>query len=349
MEMKNDARYNIKGVRLVADFYGLDTKKTLALDRRRIRNDALREIDEILESAVQFYLDEVENMLFAEKDGREEKENNQIYTYWCMVPLKKKRELLERYKNIFQRVCVQIPVLAKNSESVFVEQEIDFKEVIKELDEMTTIRNLTDYVENKGLVERVNTQLIMELLNKKEIPFSIVVVNKEFSEILNYETCGKIMIISEMGNNLYLMSYTTQERELPELIDDSTKKYLLDNLLKKSDSLVHHGFHDGSVRRYIIGINEYEEICTTVVPFGIEGEWDNGIGYIISPVTTKQWESNKHLERNAFVDWICDSDEFLNLVDHVYAHQVEKDKYSKEEISKKYREFIEEMYSNSKG
>ena len=84
------------------------------------------------------------------------------------------------------------------------------------------------------------------------------------------------------------------------------------------------------------------------MPFGIDGEWFNREGCIISPVTIKQWESNKHLEKSAFTDLICGSDEFLNLVEYVYAYQIEEDKYSKDEISKRYREFIEEIYSNSK-
>ena len=250
--------------------------------------------------------------------------------------------------NVFQSIYVQINVLMRNAENMFFEDILDFKDVVKELDEMATIKNLADYVENKGATESVNTQLIIELLNKRKTPFSVVVVGKEFSEILSSETCGKIMIISEMNSDLYLMSYTTQERKLPALIDVETKKYLLDNLLKESKSSLHYGFHNSSVRRYITGIDEYAEICTTLVPFGIDGEWRRSIGYIISPFTIKQWESNKHLERNAFVELICTSDEFLNLVDHVYAHQVEEDKYTKEEILKRYREFIEGMYSNSK-
>lgn len=61
-----------------------------------------------------------------------------------------------------------------------------------------------------------------------------------------------------------------------------------------------------------------------MVPFGIGGEWYHSVGYIISPVTMKQWEYNKHLERANFVDLICESDEFLNLIEHVYLHQIEE-------------------------
>ena len=262
-----------------------------------------------------------------------------------MVPLKKKKELLVRYVEIFQSVEVPINVLKRNDENRFEVSTLDFKDVVKELDKMATIRNLEDYVEHKGLSEKVNVQLIIELLKKREVPFSVVVVNKEFSEILNSEVCDKIMIISEMNSDLYLKSYTTQDRKLPTLIDAPTKKYLLENLLKKGNSALHYGFHNNSARRFITGIDEYKEICTTMVPFGIGGEWYYSIRYIISPVTIKQWECNKHLDENAFVSLVCASDEFINLINHVYNYQIEKGKYTKEEITEKYREFIGEMYS----
>lgn len=253
-------------------------------------------------------------------------------------------ELLEHYKNIFQYVKVPIKVIAKDENNEFLEREFDFKDVVADLDKTATIRNLTEYVEHKSFNERVNVELLTTILNKIIIPFSMVIVDQDFSEVLNSSVCGTIQIVSEGTTNLYLATRTTQEKKLPELVDAETKKYLLDTLLKNNNSSIHYGFHNGSLRRYITGIDEYRAICTKLVPFGIDGEWFNRVGCIISPVTIKQWESNKHLEKSAFVDLICGSDEFLNLVEHVYVHQIEDGKYTKQEIEDKYREFIEEMY-----
>ena len=85
-----------------------------------------------------------------------------------------------------------------------------------------------------------------------------------------------------------------------------------------------------------------------MVPFGIGGEWYPSVGYIISPITISQWERNKYLDMSDFVDNVCSNGEFLNLVNHIYSHQVEEEKYSKEEIIAKYKEFIEAMYSANK-
>lgn len=345
MEMKMESRFNVKGIWFDADFYGLDTKKTLALDRKRIRKDALEDIREIIDSAFQFYLDAVEKTLFEKKDDRGEREYNQIYTYWCMVSLKRKIELLQHYKEIFKNVQVPIAVLKKEDDNKFEECKIDFKDVVKDLSKTATIRNLSQYTEHKGFEERVKVELIKELLHIRMVPFTLVVVDKDFTEVLNSAVCSQIMIIEEGDRALHLSSRTIQERGLPELIDEETKKYLLGTLLTKNNSSVRYGFHNGSVRRFVTGIEEYAPICTTMVPFGIGGEWYHSVGYIISPVTMKQWEHNKHLEREAFVDLICESDEFLNLIEHVYLHQIEEEKYSKEEIAQKYKEFIGEMHS----
>ena len=44
---------------------------------------------------------------------------------------------------------------------------------------------------------------------------------------------------------------------------------------------------------------------------------------------------------------ICDQQERIQVTGstrHIYLHQVEKEKYSKEKIIKTYKEFMEEMY-----
>ena len=343
--MEINYRSRIKGIWFIADFYGLDTKKTLTLDRKRIRKGAGKEIREVSEAAIEFYLDEVEKTLLQETNDKEEMEYNQIYTYWCMVSLKKKMELLEKYKNIFQYIQVPIAVMKKETNDIFLNKEIDFKDVVADLNKTVTIQNFSKYFENKVVPGRDDLKLLTETLNKADIPFSIVVIDKDFTEVLNFSACEKIMIIAEENNHLSLTSHTTQEKKMAELVGAGTKEYLMKSLLKDNNASIHYGFHDGSIRKCITAIAKYQAICTKRVPVGVGGERFNSEGYIISPITIKQWESNKHLGISAFTDLICANEEFLNLVEYVYIHQVEKGKYSKDEIINRYRDFIEEMYS----
>ena len=72
------------------DFYGLDTKKTLSFDRKGIKKEAMNEVRKIINSAIDFYLAEIEEILLMEKGNRNDRENEWIYTYWCLASLKKK-------------------------------------------------------------------------------------------------------------------------------------------------------------------------------------------------------------------------------------------------------------------
>lgn len=66
--------------------------------------------------------------------------------------------------------------------------------------------------------------------------------------------------------------------------------------------------------------------------------------YIISPITIKQWDNNKHLEEDKFVEAVCSCKELSNLLNYVYEHQLEAGKYSKQKIKEEYERFTREIY-----
>ena len=96
-----------------------------------------------------------------------------------------------------------------------------------------------------------------------------------------------------------------------------------------------------------MGTRGYEKICTTQVPFGVGGVSYSETGYIISPITINQWETNKYLKEDQFVEVICSCKEFSNLLNYVYENQLgqpEGGKYTKQKIKEGYESFIREMY-----
>lgn len=343
MEMDNNIRFGIKGIWYEVDFYGLNTKETLSLDRKKIKKEAIKQIKKILDSAVKFYLKIMEEKLFAPKNDRTEKEHNQIYTYWCMSSLNKKKELLSKYNVIFDNITPKIDVLKRNG-LIYENERIDFKQVISDLSDMVTIKNLSSFIEFKTTKEKIDTAKIKNMLEMHGVTFSIVVVDENFTEVLNFPYSEKVAIVSEGDSYMYLTVHSIQENTLPHVFDDNSKKYLLNLMLKKEKSARRYGFVSPSMRRYIIGIAEYDTICTNVVPFGVDGEWYPSIGYIIAPFSIEQWENNKHLPIDKFEQIICDSIEFQNLINYTYEHQIQSNKYSKEDIRKKYLDLIRELY-----
>ena len=346
MEIKKASKISVKGILLYVDFYGLDTKKTLALDRTRIRDEATEEISEIVDSAIKFFLYQIEKRLLEKSVKQEEAKYNQIYIYWCIVPLEKKLQLLKDYESIFANIKVPIAVLKKNGKE-FINNKYDFKEIAYDLQNTATIRNLQSYIDYKTFNRSLNEELIICILNKNVIPFSIIIIDENFTEAIDSKSFSKIMIAFDEGKQLFLATHSTQNIELPE-VDEKTKHYLLNSLLKNNDLGRHSSLYTNSMRRYIIGIKEYASLCTNMVPFGIGGEHYSSVGYIISPITISQWESFGHLEINDFITHICSGEEFLNLVNHVYNYQIEKCKYSEEEIKKNYEKIVRDIYVSNK-
>lgn len=344
IEIEDSSVFKREGVLVNADFYGLDTKKTLAFNRKTIKDEASAKIWKIVDSAIAFYLGEIEEVLLAEKKNRNEEEYEQIYTYWCLAPLKKKIELLEKYDNIFQEVPVLITILEKDVKGIFCEERMKFRDVMMDLKQVLVVRNLGEYIDYEEYTQYLNVELIKELVNKSNVPFSRIIIDQTFCDRLDCNQCDKIMVIEGEKEELCLSTLAIREKELPESVDTDTKKYLIKALLKEYTPLNYYSFNSTTKRKYISGIKGYESICTKYIPFGMGGMEYSNAGYIISPITIKQWDNNKHLEEDKFVEVICSCKEFSNLLDYVYEHQLEAGKYSKQKIKESYESFIREMY-----
>lgn len=346
MKIKNGAffGFNYKGIEVEADFYGLDAKETLTLDRRRVKREAVEQFLKILDSAVDFYLAEIEEALLAKWKNRKAWEIVKIYVYWCVVPLKMKVGLLEKYENTFREVKRSIHIVEKNSDMIFKEKKIDFKDIIADLNQVLIIMNLDDYIEDGHNSENLKVDLIEQLLNKNNIPVSKVIIDKKFVDMLDCRSFEKIMFIQE-EKELWLGIPTIEEKKLPITIDEKTNKYLMKQLLREGRPQAI--FSGASIRRHTMGTRGYETICTTQVPFGVGGVSYSETGYIISPITINQWETNKYLKEDQFVEVICSCKEFSNLLNYVYENQLgqpEGGKYTKQKIKEGYESFIREMY-----
>ena len=345
MEIYGNGALNLnwRGILINGDFYGLDTKKTLDFDRKTVKKGAAKQLYIIINSAVNFYLSEIESSLLLEKEKTKE-EKTQIYIHWRLLPLKRKIELLEKYKKTFQQVDMPVEVLEKDADNLFLKRNIDFKNVMTDLKQTPVVRNLDAYTMYEYDREITAVDEVKTILDRNNVPFSRIIVDEYFINGLGNKCWEKIMFIpEELG--LWLAIPSIEEKKLP--LADETKKYLIKRLLKECEDQDYLVFSDSTIRRHTIGIRGYETICTTQVPENISGIKFSEIGYIISPITIKQWENNKCLEEDKFVEVICTGKEFSNLVDYVYRNQlgkIEGEKYTKQKIKEDYENFTREVY-----
>ena len=354
MSVELDPTVAKNGFVLEVDFYGLDTKKTLSLDRKRIRREAYRDVQIIIDNAVKFYREKIKDLIFKENNIKENniKEKNlynQIYVLWCSYDLKEKKELLDNNKHIFNCITKTVRVI-KNIDNRYSEDEMDFKNIMNDLNNVAFIYNIDDYEENSllhgDLVLKTNE--IIQVLNnsESECKFKIIVVDRGLYSLFKSEFCSNIQIIQKDDNIVYLESYSDENKKLTGVMDENTKDIILRDLVVKNNSPdIIHNFYDGMLRRFILGIGEYPSILSREVPFGIGGDWHRSKGYIISPVTSIQWEKYALLSKEQFIESISNSEEFQRLVKYVYEHQLDKCNNSQEKIREEYIRLIGDIYN----
>lgn len=88
--------YNVRGCYYTVDFYGLDTKKYITLDRKKIKKEYIEEIEEIIAAAHQFFIDTIWKNLqkntATDKFFSNNHAKNQMYaySYWCQLSPERK-------------------------------------------------------------------------------------------------------------------------------------------------------------------------------------------------------------------------------------------------------------------
>ena len=103
-------------------------------------------------------------------------------------------ELLREYNDIFQNIDVKIPVLKKEDNGRFMKKELHFTKVMENLDQVATIYDRDRYYVYKPIQLRIDLNRVKMLLKQKKIPFSIIILNFDFSELLEAGNCESVMI-----------------------------------------------------------------------------------------------------------------------------------------------------------
>ena len=98
---------------------------------------------------------------------------------------------------------------------------------------MVTIKNLSTFVEYESFSETINIELIKNILDTQGVKFPIVVVDKDFTEMLKVPYSKEIAVVSTGDAYMYLTVHSIQEDELPQSFDNNSKKFLLSSMLKK--------------------------------------------------------------------------------------------------------------------
>lgn len=352
MKIDNNFYINVPYILMHVDFYGLDTKSTLSLDRRTIKKDAIHKINEILKESILFYQDMVEKKIFEDKLNENVKYHRiLIYNFWCGISLSNKKKMINNYGNIFNNIHRDILVLrkekTKDNEQNYILHKMDFKEIISQMQNVAIIENYQCFMSGNGLKQNINAESVNNIMINSQLKcfYDVIVLDIDFAMMLSLGKLTSIQIINKDEKSLFLGSYSGEYQQLPQIKDKHTRNELIKSMIYKSNNI----YKDNCLRHCIIGLDQYATLTTSEKPYGIGEQLHKNNGYIISPVSIKQWKEYKDLDKHRFIKFICDSNEFYNLLDYVFLHQYDKCKHGREEIKKEYTKLLEEIYDVCKG
>lgn len=351
IELRNTHIYNANGCSYTADFYGLDTKKYITLDRKNIKKEYTREIAQIIHNAYHFFLNKIWQKLQnaspeANLFSNQSKENLLMaYSYWCQSSLEQKEILFTKFSNMFQNLKKITCVLKRNHNGRYSLQYIKPTKIWKKLYQSAYIdtRYWRRY-DNKSDMKPFIKEILEVINHIHSIEYPYIVIDNDFAEIFTNVPHKKITICSIKKETITIFSYNREEIPLLTLTDAYTKQFFLLHLA--SNSLLNKPTYSpwlrDSLRMSIPAIDDYPELAVNRHIPNVANQLFYSKNNIVSPITAKDIQQLNTIGRDGFVTYITGLPAYEKLLDFVEKNQLEPAKYSRKEIDNAYRKLIED-------
>lgn len=317
----------VRGLEIIIDIYGMDTKNSLTLDRENLKLFARKEIENILDKVLEIYVKKLKELI---ENKKEQIDREAIYTVY---------NLLENSNNGILSKNEQ--ELIKKSEDKFQVFEFDgdrYQKKDKKLFELVNLRDkymLVDLNKKERKLKR-----LCKLCNRIEKKGRILIVDQEFIEDCWNKSVSYIKIYQ--GENILLYKIEDDNNYKAINVDNETKRILIMGLCGMKNN------NRGSMRTKIPAIKEYEVLSTDgIVPkWGLESiiELEQKIPYIISPISKNDEQERQKYQKEQFIEYVTSKPEFDNIVKYVKEHTIFPDPPKEEEMIEKYKELIGEYY-----
>lgn len=324
-------------IRADFDFYGLNLKDNIQLNRNTLTLKGVYEVNKIIDSIYNFYQNYVLNIHYLDFIKNINEYNIiSIINLWLSCKVCYKIKINNDLKDKISNMSIIYFKLDKNHK---------YKYVKGKLDEILPLTENSYFLNIKGfhLNNIEDIEKVLNILN--QIPISI----KKDRLILDRDNMNFIQ-------NLYYKDLYFEEKNIltiftvyleDELIDP--KKYVI-NLLKESKNLMlsYLGRRSDNHRYCIPAISMYENIAVDLlgksIPPGFRIEYNIKLkAYIIAPFTGIQAEKRKIYSKSCFIDEICSLGTFNKCVEFIKKYAVYKD-VSIDNIRETYKQLIGDYY-----
>ena len=340
--------HRIKGLSVDIDIYGLDTKKTISLDRSRFTKEGRRQVDQIFEDLYQVYqecvLEHLDRISPEQLVGLCSESNFSPYTFWLVCDLVHREKIR---KEVMDQIGDTAEVLIKDDNGCFCLK----KEFVKNLipfNTETTFLNISRFDSHTSMYS-VDYDRILSILNRADdCKKTVIIASKTLTEAA-YSYNKKTLQTPVPGEPLLLYTLSNQDTDLLSINNDLRNEWLK-GLGSCIPELGYSRYlHEEKAKRYAIpAIDKYRSLAVKWVPFGIAAPAGFRY-YIISPFVRECVEQRSKLSKDGFVEAIISAPTFSNLVSFVKEVSVFKDTVSETMIRDAYTQLIGDYYDATTG
>lgn len=340
-----DSEYISYGLyhRIKMDIYGMETKETLCLNRKKLLRAAETEIYNYLHEIEEIYLDMIKEVFFNISDeefkskwGGEHKASK-LFALFGLLKCEDKIKMKEEYFDRIQYIDKTFKVLCLNyKEGIINCQELKMVDIIKNINKVAVLNGvgIFSYFDEGELQLFLKEKMRAGELDKE---YEFLMYNFYKSYIfLEYGLKGGVLF-----DNQTILYYIKEGGPKEIFLNNKDRDAFFSQFFSIKNSW--NDDLDGK-RTALCVIEEFADIAVKKVPPGISGKGYYNIHNIISPLLEDDIKSIEEHDKLAYISMILQREDFNNLINYVYENQLESKKYTLEHIRDKYIQLIDNCY-----
>lgn len=340
----DNERFNFDGFYLFVDIHGMDTKKTLKLNRNELTNEGHNEINTIIKEAIVFYITKLKEKIDMLEKSKIKEKNFNRFSFFIMAKQKLKDFDNIKYKYLIDDLSVKIKTL-KKVEDNFEIYDIEFRDIAESFPNFSYV-NIENFREFQNFSEEYNYNYLKEKINENKsiVGNNIIVIDEKFIPILSYYLVSEMKYI-DVDKEIFIYSIHEINKDNYCLkVDKDTEEFLI--------KLINYEYNQNtkmlraivkSQRRCIPAIEKYSDLVVESIPFGIEILYYN-LPNIISPITKTDCADVKNYSKEIFLKNIIEREDYKNLVKFVYKNHISCKLKDEKAVSEIYEKLIGEYY-----
>lgn len=337
--LKKETKGARKGINIIVDIYGFNTKETLKLDRSELTKNGKDKLKNIINDGIIFYLKEIKKVLDSDIDKEEEYKFNLLNFIILSEKYSLKDVSIERYKSISWDDKLKVKGLKKTGGSYGL-KNFTSKDILNEYSNMSYLTN--DYILRHVQFKNENYDNLSEILCGAKIDKTLIICDTNFIGRLEEFPFNYVDVLDE-DKELFLYMVNFNETTVKSInVNEKTEKYFLKNLVKDKDAKY---YGENRVRSSIPGISKYEKLVLKEWNTPSMYSFRNSKSKIISPITKNdKSELEKMANKEMFVNSIVIRQDYQNLLKYTVENQLVGGQFTENEISEEYKRLIGDYF-----